>query len=519
MTRRRAFAFTLFCLLCGLFGDFLAETYIGRLPNHAGYHLVPVSDAIAPALLQPAARPRHTVVVVVDGLRADKALTMPSVKKLQQAGQCRETDVGPLTVSRPVYAVISTGLEQDRAGSRNNDCTSPLAAESLWQVARRSGLRVTGTSELPWFQQLFPDGFSDFQLVARSADHFTKSEPELGELSLFHPIYVDEDGHDFGGASPQYAASVARADAEFSRLLLRLDLSRDLVVFTSDHGHSDHGGHGARSREVEQVLTCFAGRGVAHAADDTPRPFDSRTIAPTLAVLLQLPFPRHMRAGEDSLDTLFQVVDAGAFSPAYLADRRAAVQHFRDENAAAVGRILGRGPSPWSALYAAAQHRQLGRALLVVGAAAVLCIALRRRVLPHPLRTLLFCAGTWTLFMIVWTLLRGSFDFTSMNERQEFIRWAVVCSLIVAPIAATLHHLLFRDRVALVEDWLRLLCALLLGGLMHLAAFGWPLGFPLPNTFCFFYPFIGGAFLAFSSLFGAVFCLTIALRTPKKTSG
>lgn len=516
MTRRRAFAFALFCLLCALFGDFLAETYIGRLPNHAGYHLVPVSDGIAATLVQPALRPRHTVVVVIDGLRADKALTMSSVQALKKAGQCRDTDVGPLTVSRPVYSVISTGLEQDRTGSRNNDCTLPLAAESLWQVARRSGLRVVGVSELPWFQQLFPDGFSDFQTVPRSADHFTRGESELGDLALLHPIYVDEAGHDFGGASQQYAATVTRADAEFSRLLSRLDLSRDLVVFTADHGHSDRGGHGARSREVEQVLTCFAGRGVARISDDTLRPFDSRTIAPTLSVLLQLPFPRHMRAGQDKLDALFEVVDASTFSPAYLADRRAAVQHFRYENSVAVGSFLNESAAPWSALYEHAQRRQLGRALLVVAAAAGLCLVWRR-LLKNPLRALLFCAGTWTLFMIVWTLLRGSFDFTSMNERQQFIRWAFVSSFITAPLAATLHHLVVRDRTALVEDWLRLLALLVLGGLMHFAAFGWPLGFPLPNTFCFFYPFIGGSFLAFTSLQGVVFCLVLALRTPKST--
>jgi hypothetical protein len=511
MTRRRAFGYTLLCLIFGLLGDLLAETYIGRLPHHAGYYLVPVADAIDPTLRQPAARPRHAVVVVIDGLRADKAAGMASVQKLRQAGQCRDTDVGPLSVSRPVYAVISTGLEPDRAGSRNNDLTAPLYAESLWQVARRDGLRVTAVSELPWFQQLFPDGFSDFKIVARSADHFATPEPEVGELALFHPIYVDEAGHDFGGASPSYAAAVLRADQEFSRLLERLDLSRDLVVFTSDHGHSDGGGHGARSKVVSQVLTCFAGRGVSRDAAD--RPFDSRTIAGTLSVLLQLPFPRHMRAGEDSLDTLFEIVDVKAFSPTYLANRRAAVQRFRDENAAAVGRFLNRSTGTWSALYARAQRQQLGRGLLVLCAAAVLCGVLRRRVLPHPLRALLFCGGTWALYMLVWRLLRGSFDFTSMNERREFIRWAILCYLIVAPVVAAAHLLWVRDRTALVEDWLRMLFVLSLGGLMHIAAFGWPLNFPLPNAFCFFYPFIGGALLAFMSLTGFIACLIIALRT------
>jgi hypothetical protein len=229
-------------------------------------------------------------------------------------------------------------------------------------------------------------------------------------------------------------------------------------------------------------------------------------------VLLQLPFPRHMRAGEDSLDTLWKLVDASAFSPAYLADRHAAVQRFRDENAVAVGRFLQKPQGSWSELYQKAQLRQLGRALLVLFGAALLCFVLRRRVLDRPFRSLLFCSGTWLLFMIVWTLLRGSFDFTSMNERREFIRWAIVCAIGVAPVVATLHLWRVGDRAALFADWLRMLFVLAVGGLMHIAAFGWPIGFPLPNAFLFFFPFIGGAFLAFMALIGVVSGLVIALR-------
>ena len=75
----------------------------------------------------------------------------------------------------------STNTTFTTNGSRNNDDQSPLAAESIWQVARQAGLRVVGTSELPWFQQLFPSGFDSYQLVQRAQDHFTAAESELGE--------------------------------------------------------------------------------------------------------------------------------------------------------------------------------------------------------------------------------------------------------------------------------------------------------------------------------------------------
>jgi hypothetical protein len=45
----------------------IGESYISRLPNHAGFFLVPVEDQVRVET----ERPRNTVVIVVDGLRLD----------------------------------------------------------------------------------------------------------------------------------------------------------------------------------------------------------------------------------------------------------------------------------------------------------------------------------------------------------------------------------------------------------------------------------------------------------------
>lgn len=512
MSRKRAWLLALLCTALAAAGDILGETYISRLPNHAGYYQVSVADALPAALAAPSVRPRHTVVVVLDGLRADKAAGMASVERLRAAGQCRRTDVGPLSVSRPVYAVLSTGLEQDRTGSRNNDDESPLRAESLWQVARRAGLRVTATSELPWFQQLFPDGFDAYKLVERTTDHFTADASALGDLALIHPIYVDEAGHDFGGSSRVYADNVARADRELGRLLDRLDLGRDLVVLTADHGHSDRGGHGAHSREVAEVLTCFAGHGIRHRVD-TPG-FETRTIAPTLAVLLQVPFPGSLRAGEDTLDDMWDIVDPGVYPAAYLANRRAAVQHFRLVNGEAVGRWLGRpgsGPGTWSELYSRARLRQYGRGLLVLALSCLILHWLFRT--RQPLRSALWVLTVCALLVPVYSAITGSFDLTSLNERNQFIRLSAIAGLSTGTVGLALHFLLWRDPEKLVLDQVRFCLILLALHVAHVAAFGWPLGFPLPGQVLIFLPFLGSTFLVGQALLAIAGLLWLSRRS------
>ena len=308
-------------IACVVVGAVLGTTYIPRLSNHAGYWLVPFDDV---PIAEPPPRPRHTAVIVVDGLRRDAAETMASARSLGESGQCWISDQGDYTVSRPVYALLSTGVEVDRTGARNNEETSPLAAESIWQVARQAGRTVHGSSHLPWFRELFPDGFDTFTLARTHADDVL-AVPELADIELLHPLYVDEAGHHHGAASAEYRAAVARADLEIGRLLARLDLTQDLVVLTADHGHRDAGGHGGAQPEIREVLLCVAGRNIRHADGAFVR-FDGRATAPLLSVLLGLRFPRHLRAGEDGLDAIFAIADV---PEAWAVDRRRAVDRAR----------------------------------------------------------------------------------------------------------------------------------------------------------------------------------------------
>lgn len=501
--RRTSIAALAFCVASVLVGFFLGESYIDRLPRHAGYFLVAVADEVRVPI---PVRPRHTAFIVVDGLRRDAAETMHVTQELARAGQCRVSDQGSLTVSRPEYALLSTGLEVDRTGSRNNDLTAPLAAESIWQVARASGLHVAGSSHLPWFAQLFPGGFDRFtHLKDHAGNVFAAENGELLDVNVFHPLYVDEKAHHHGAASPEYAAAVARADGEIAGLLARMDLAQDLVVLTADHGHRDAGGHGGAQPEIAKVLVCFAGVGVEHRSDRAA--FDGRSTAPALAVLLGLRFPRNMRAGDDGLDVLWEIAHEDAVRAGYLAGRHAAVEHFRDENRAALERWLGGAPGTWPRLYARearAQELRLLALAVLVAACVVASFRARRMTLRASLVTTAWLAFT---ALAVWSThhaVLGDFDFTVINLRERFVPRAASVAVVGVLASVAAHVWLVRDRARLVGDLLLAVGLLVAANVGHVFVYGWPLGFPLPSQAARYFPFFGAFLLVVQAVAAAI---------------
>jgi hypothetical protein len=483
----------------------VGERYIPRLPNHAGYFLVPVADAVAQPLPP---RPRHAVVVVADGLGLKFSRELKVTSRLQAAGQCRVTDVGPISVSRPLYAVISTGLEQARTGSRNNDETSPLAAESVWEVAREAGLDVAGVSDVPWWRQLFPRGFDRYDVLPEADDYFAAAP--LGDLTLIHPSYIDHAGHEEGADSPAYAAAVARLDREFGRLLDRLDLARDLVIFTADHGHHPRGGHGGPAPEIAEVLTCFAGPGVAraHPAPPSRRP----PIAPAPAALLGLRFPRHMRALEDDLDHSLSIADDKVFAAGYLDGRRAAVDRFRAENRARIAEWLG-APGSWRDLESLEGRKQWLRAgLVALATLAGILVAARLRRLDRR-RTLglaAWCLGVAAVTVALHVVALDSFDWTAINLRERYLRSAAAICLAPAVPAILVRRHLRGDRA--LADQLTLTTLALALDVGHIIVFGWPLGYPLPGPAMLLVPFFASIFVVTHGLLAAVMAVVAMVR-------
>lgn len=480
----------------------LGSSWSLRQSSHDGFFLVSVANSLPAA--EKLDRPRHTVVVVLDGLSYQEAVRMRSLLRLKEQGQCRKTYVGPVSISRPVYATISTGLEADRTGVRNNDDTSPLKAESLWEIARRSGMSVAAISELPWWQELFPRGFSSYLMPPREADYFRLAP--LAELTLVHPVYIDETAHAVGAAGKPYQAAVARADAELGGLLGRLDLTQDLLVVTADHGHSLRGGHGGQDERVAYVWTCYAGVGIRPKGDADLMPITN--IAPSLALLLKLPFPAEMRAGDDALDQLDDIADPAKFSAGYLAQRRASIAHFRAQNRAALLRWHPESHGSWTEFYRFYRQKNLRTAILGAMLGALVLGLLFHA---HRRQDAWFgVAFVMLFFVFLYSLqitLRGSFDLSSVRNRPDFIHFTSALCLLCGLSTGSFHLAVRRNLRAFLLDLSALLFIAVVAYLTHPLVLGWQLGFPVPNPAWIFFPYFATLLLV---CIGGL-CLTLVL--------
>jgi lysylphosphatidylglycerol synthetase-like protein (DUF2156 family) len=102
----------------------------------------------------------------------------------------------------------------------------------------------------------------------------------------------------------------ADAAAAIDKLIgtLDIDLARDAIVITADHGHTDRGGHGGREPDVRAVPLVLAGAGIVPGAQTAGAMLAD--VAPTVCALLGIPAPGH--AHGRTLVEVLQLDRAGA---------------------------------------------------------------------------------------------------------------------------------------------------------------------------------------------------------------
>jgi hypothetical protein len=200
---------------------------------------------------------------------------------------------------------MATGAWQEVHGVTTNWFTGAVAAESVLSLARAAGLS-TATGDGGFWSHAFgtvthavrdypkePAGAAPEAIIAYQrklcdalAGFVTSSRAAFTVVDL---TGVDTAAHEYGPLSPAGRDAARELDACARRITGLLDLEREVVIITSDHGHIQSGGHGGGEDVVLNVPLIIAG-GPARSGH---KPLDAQQtdIAPTICGLLGLPFP------------------------------------------------------------------------------------------------------------------------------------------------------------------------------------------------------------------------------------
>ena len=282
------------------------------------YDAPPGEPAVLPAGTGPGMTPAPRVrVVLVDGLAADTARTLPGWTALCARGVSVTVDVGFPTVSLPVEVALWSGLTQQQTGivfRSDRPLDPPLDARGIpaqiadsRAIAQDHGYIVRSLGFARAEPAADPDDPArDAEPVAWASLWLARAHEAVtspARLVFVHVLEVDAAGHAHGHDSEQYRAVAADADHIVAQLVADAPDARWFLV--SDHGHlnGSHGGHGGEEREVRQVAGCIAGPGVARAsgslvhvvdiaraiADSTGAKLDSQSRGRPLSVALTSP--------------------------------------------------------------------------------------------------------------------------------------------------------------------------------------------------------------------------------------
>lgn len=250
---------------------------------------------------------RRVVLVLVDGLRLDASRNMSRLNELRQRGADLSVRVGQPSLSYPSWTVIASGTWQEVSGVTTNWYEGEVQVDTIFKAARDAGMPAVVVGGGGW-KKLYGSHFTEFVKVPGPEDESAPPEAwaQMDSDSLRLAIRVlddypeglilvyfggtDELAHLYGGGSSQYLGEVQQVDGYIGRLVERLDLEKDVLIVTADHGHVDIGGHGGWERSVLHVPLVMVGKAIRHGAYTERLQAD---IAPTVAALLGIPIPVH----------------------------------------------------------------------------------------------------------------------------------------------------------------------------------------------------------------------------------
>lgn len=247
----------------------------------------------------------RVVFVLIDALRYDTSLdteVMPVLNQLRNQGASAKMHSQPPSYSAPGYGVLLTGawpsLSDAPAFNLDYKNLFPLTQDNIFSSAKRHG-RTTAVSGFYWFEKLIPSEVLDIGFFTPNEDQkadravVDAAIPWLQsgeyELVLIHLDQVDYAGHNEGGPLKQgWEQAARRVDAHLAEIVSELDLTRDILLISSDHGQIDQGGHGGQDAVTLVEPFIMVGKGIRSGIYEDILMVD---VAPTLSALLGINLP------------------------------------------------------------------------------------------------------------------------------------------------------------------------------------------------------------------------------------
>jgi len=235
---------------------------------------------------------RRLFLVILDGLRADRVGAVPILDRLVAGGASRELEVSFPTISIPQYWAMLSGVEPALSGARTNGYRAvPLPVDNVVRAAHEAGMTLAAFGadpEGPWYPRELWSWFRFSRFGDDYRDALADSLREQADLTIVVEDWFDQAGHRGVVDGPEFDEAARMVDADLGRLVAALDLTKDTLIITADHGHRDEGGHGGDERECMAVPLVAVGQGILPGQFGRARLVD---VAPTMAALLGTPAP------------------------------------------------------------------------------------------------------------------------------------------------------------------------------------------------------------------------------------
>jgi hypothetical protein len=286
------------CLLAGLFSllalppavrvltDYRAPVVKISIPSVAGH---PLADRV--------------VVVVLSGVgNADLDAPGEPWRFLQLRRRAGEGAYGTAQAVQPsgdapTWAALLSGAGPAVSGIVDRRVSRPLSVPTLFDLARRAGMRsAVAMSRVAW-QGRAAIATPDRLMLAASSSVVDEQTAALLRGRSEQLVVVLLDAGRVLSVAP--GERWARVDRQFAAIVAALDPAHDTLIATADHGFLADGSSGGYEQQVIDIPLVLWGRAIAGTAVGS---VDQRDIAPTVSALLGLAYSPY--GGRPLLDAL-----------------------------------------------------------------------------------------------------------------------------------------------------------------------------------------------------------------------